>query len=301
MEDIEKMLEECNKEIALIEDKEKRNIEFERIKELHRKYRGEDEVVPISDIMELIDEEKRKHPFKLMSKIPTLDSILDGFRDGNLITISGATGNGKTLLCQNLTEVFTNNDTNCLWFSYEVPIGEFVEKFEVPPLFYVPKQMKGNTMEWIEKKIVEGIAKFDTKVVFIDHLHYLFDISAIGKGINSSIAIGGIMRELKKLAIKWNVIIFLIAHIGKTITNEMPGLEAIRDSSFIAQESDLIIMVSRIKTKDKNGNLVYTDEAKISIEKNRRTGKNGWVEVKCVNNKFIEVVPETYQSLGIGL
>ena len=151
-------------------------------------------------------------------------------------------------------------------------------------------------MEWIEKKIIEGVAKFDTKVVFIDHLHYLFDISAVGKGVNSSIAIGGIMRELKRIAIKWNVIIFLIAHIGKTITNESPGLDAIRDSSFVAQESDLIIMVSRYKTKDKNCKLIYTDEARISVEKNRRTGKNGWVDVLCVNNKFKEVIPETYES-----
>lgn len=100
------------------------------------------------------------------------------------------------------------------------------------------------------------------------------------------------------MAIKWNVIIFLIAHIGKTITNDSPGLDAIRDSSFVAQESDMIIMVSRCKTKDKNGNLVYTNEAKISVEKNRRTGKNGWVDVLCVNNKFQELIPETYESKG---
>jgi replicative DNA helicase len=298
---IEQMLEACNKDIALIEDKEKRRAEFERIKELSRKYRGEDEVVSVEDIISQLDVEKRKNPFKLMTKIPKLDDIIDGFRDGNLVVVSGPTGNGKTLLCQTLTDTFTKDETNCLWFSYEVPIAEFVEKFDVVPTFFVPKQMKGNTMEWIEKKVVEGIAKHDTKVIFIDHLHYLFDISAIGRGINSSIAIGGIMRELKKIAIKWNVIIFLVAHIGKTITNEAPGLDAIRDSSFIAQEADLIVMVSRYKTKDKNDSLIYKDESRISVEKNRRTGKTGWIDVKCVNNKLIEFAPATYESEGINL
>jgi hypothetical protein len=37
-------------------------------------------------------------------------------------------------------------------------------------LFYVPEIMTGNTLLWVEKKIIEAIAKFNSKVVFISTL-----------------------------------------------------------------------------------------------------------------------------------
>jgi ATP-dependent Clp protease ATP-binding subunit ClpA len=55
--------------------------------------------------------------------------------------------------------------------------------------------MRGNTLTWVEKKIIEGKAKYNSSVVFIDHLHFIVDF-----GENMSIEIGKTMRELKRMA-----------------------------------------------------------------------------------------------------
>jgi hypothetical protein len=47
---------------------------------------------------------------------------------------------------------------------------KFLDRGEQPPLFYVPEIMTGNTLLWVEKKIIEAIAKFNSKVVFISTL-----------------------------------------------------------------------------------------------------------------------------------
>ena len=63
--------------------------------------------------------------------------------------------------------------------------------------------IRGITLDWIEEKIIEGIAKYNTKVIFIDQLDF---IVAFGKE-NRADMIGKVMRDLKGLAKKWNVVI----------------------------------------------------------------------------------------------
>jgi len=197
-----------------------------------------------------------------MTDIPKLDDIIGGFREGNLVVISGATGMGKTSVAQSLTENF---DEKTLWFSYEVPVAEFMTKFREAPLFYLPKSIIGDTVSWVENKIVESMAKFDTRVVFIDHLHYIVE---------------------KKIALKWGIIIFLIAHLKKTKITDVPEIDDMRDSSFIAQEADIVMVVTRLKQEDSDE---FSNEALVSVLKHRRTGKTGTVKLLYHDHKFNEV------------
>ena len=65
---------------------------------------------------------------------------------------------------------------------------------------------------------------------------------------NMSFVIGECVRGLKQLAIKHNIVIFLIAHMTKTRPDEEPGLGHTRDSSFIEQEADTVVYVWRHKS-----------------------------------------------------
>jgi replicative DNA helicase len=218
--------------------------------------------------------------------LPTLDNYLEGFREGDLVVVSGITKGGKTTFCQTLTHSFSEQKISCLWFSYEMAKLEFMEKFgNNLPMFTMPQKLKGNSLKWLEERIVESMAKYGTKIVFIDHLHFLLDMSFLGqnKGGNMSLIIGGIMRELKKIALYRGITIVLIAHTAKIKFEAEPSLSDIRDSSFISQEADTVLMIWR------NRSALKPNQAVLAVLANRRTGQNGTIDLLLKDKRFIEV------------
>jgi replicative DNA helicase len=214
--------------------------------------------------MALEIEAQSEPEFKVKSGFPTLDKLVDGFVGGELITISGLTKNGKTLFAQSLTAKFTEQNEYPLWFSYEVTPKYFLKAFPELPLFYMPRRLKMNAQTWLLERTQEAFSKFHTRIIFIDHLHYLFDIA---QARNPSVEIGTVIRRLKTFAVDNNYVIFLLCH-----TNKAAGYDkevdstALRDSSFIAQESDTVFIISR-NTKQPERN-----EAKLLVDFHRRTG-----------------------------
>lgn len=223
-------------------------------------YDGEDKVISAHE-MYLSFKEKDQFTVNVKSGIPSLDYYCEGFRDGELITISGKTKNGKTLLAQSLTHNFTQHNYMPLWFSFEVPARQFISQFEKVPFIYMPSKLKAHAMGWIEDRIMESFQKYHTRIVFIDHLHYLFDIQ---KSRNPSLDIGAIIRRLKGIAVENEFVIFLLCHTSKA-KDENESYESIRDSSFVAQESDCVIMVKRTPEEGDS-------YARARVEFHRRTG-----------------------------
>lgn len=225
-------------------------------------YDGEDQVLPSSELLKRIIADRPKGE-KIMSKIPTLDRTIGGFYPGQLIVVSGVTGHGKTTLCQTFTKNMSEQLTNPLWFSYEVNDEDFINTFhpDYRQHIYMPAKLKDNTLVWLEERIVESMVKYETAVVFIDHIHYLVQMNSRQ---NMSFVIGECVRGLKQLAIKHNIIVFLIAHMTKTRPEEEPGLGHTRDSSFIEQEADTVLYVWR-HNEDK-----YLTICKVA--KNRKRG-----------------------------
>jgi hypothetical protein len=199
---------------------------------------------------------------RVKSFIPSLDSAIEDFRDGELIVISGPTKNGKTLLAQTLTANFVKQQYFPLWFSYEVPARQFLSQFPDLPLIYLPAKLKAHAMKWFEERIEESFIKFHTRIIMIDHLAYLFDLA---RTRNPSIEIGQIIRQLKTLAVNGGFIIFLLCHTTKGASEGNLSYESIRDSSFISQESDSVLMIKRTPNVAENA-------ARLRIEFHRRTG-----------------------------
>jgi len=194
------------------------------------------------------------------SKIPALDKACENFVDGELYVISGPTKSGKTTFCQTLTHNFTEQHNYSLWFSYEVPPKLFMKGFEdEEPLFFMPEKLMDRSMDWVEYKILESLEKFQTRIVFIDHLHFLFDLVSRG---NVSLTIGNVIRRLKHLCNSKGLIIFLLCHTTKGSGDDEISYDNIRDSSFVSQESDCCIMIKRT---DNN-------EGQLRVEFHRRSG-----------------------------
>lgn len=185
-----------------------------------------------------------------------------------------------------------------MWLPFEEGAEELIQKFldrgEEPPHFYSPARMSGDTLGWVEKKIIEGRAKYDAKIIFIDHLHFIVPFASE----RQDLAIGHAMRELKRMAKTWNIVIVLIAHLKKTRVDTQPTLEEIRDSSFVAQEADTVIMLWR-KAMRENGKMVITNNVNVSVQANRRTGKTGNVEFVFKDGRFLETAWELSDDFGM--
>lgn len=176
--------------------------------------------------------------------------------------ISGPTKNGKTLLAQTLTASFARQQEFPLWFSFEVPSKQFLEQFPELPLFYMPQKLKAHALDWLEERIRESFLKYRTRIIFVDHLHHLIDLARLK---NPSIEIGQVIRRLKNFAVNGGFIIFLLCHTTKGKSENNLSYESIRDSSFISQESDCVLMIKRRPEVAENA-------ARLSVEFHRRTG-----------------------------
>jgi RecA-family ATPase len=207
--------------------------------------------------------ENQDNFIKVRSLIPSLDRAIEDFRDGELVSISGPTKMGKTLLAQTLTVNFSKQGHHSLWFSYEVPIRQFLSQFSGdPPLIYMPAKLKAHALDWMEARIYESFLKYHTRIIFVDHLHYLIDLARMR---NPSLEIGQVIRRLKTLAVSGGFIIFLLCHTTKGKSENDLSYESIRDSSFISQESDSVFMIKRTPDKGENA-------GRLRIEFHRRTG-----------------------------
>jgi len=236
-------------------------------------YEGEYKVISCKEALENSKNQKESN-YHFDSKIPALDELIDGFESGELIIVSGPTKNGKTALCQTFTINLEREGTKCLWFEFEVPERQFLKQFKDLPLFYLPKSLKHKDIDWIKDRILEGIIKYNTRVVFIDHLHYLIDLYTK----NASMDIGKAIRDLKRFAVENDIVIFSMAHMTKTKPGEALSEYSIRDSSFISQEADSTMIIQReakIKRKEGSEYLDYTGKTFLTVLNHRRTGTMG--------------------------
>lgn len=226
-----------------------------------KEYTGEDRVIT-SHEMDLLLKEEGQNFVNVKSKIPALDRAVGGFRDGELISISGPTKQGKTLICQTMTVEFCKQNQFPLWFSFEVPPRQFLSQFDELPYILMPRVLKPHALKWVEERITESFCKYRTRVVFLDHLHYLFDLA---RTRNPSIEIGTVIRRLKGMAVREGFLIFLLCHTTKGRGDENLSYDSIRDSSFVAQESDCVLMIKRTPELKEN----YSS---LRVEFHRRTG-----------------------------
>lgn len=236
------------------------------------------DVKPIFEVAE----EFRPLGKPIMTGMRDFDSAMDGgVRGGELITISGMSGHGKTSYALWLTKRITDSGVPTLWFTYEMNPWYLKEKFvalgaDSSLAAYVPIQHSGNSADFIKAHIEVAMEKHACKVVFIDHLHYLIPPE---NEQNISLVIGGVVRKLKQLAVETDSIIYLIAHMRKLQMGEKVDVNAVRDSALIINESDYVYLVERLKKKEKARaqELIpgddMTDVSRVSLAKNRRTGK----------------------------
>lgn len=253
------------------------NVEgLERLQNTMAQYDGEYRLIWSDELLKELETRPEIQTHKI--GVDLIDNVIGGLREQQLITIGGDTGHGKTSMGMFFVEQLErlNPLVIPLEQSNEELVSQRKERGYSIPKFLSPRSLADRvTVDWIEERVVEGIAKYNTKLVLIDHLGYVNDFGKENqfKGENTAYRIGQVMKGIKNLAKKWNVIVILLVHISQQDEGKPPSREAIKNSSDIAQESDMVWLVWRKNALRKKVR-VYENKTLLSLQKNRRTGKN---------------------------
>jgi hypothetical protein len=277
---------EVREYLATIETKDLENLDDAKAKSAFlsglAQYSGDDEIISTKEIVEQIKLEGAIEKF--YTGWSGLDSLLGGFSPGQLVVLSAPTKNGKTTFGMALTQNMSKYSPT--WFPFEESAHELVNKFlergQEPPLFYVPKALVDNKLDWIEKRIIESLLKHKSRIFIIDQLDWLTNEKQfLGPEINN------IMKGLKRIAKTWGIVIIVMAHITKLDPEIPPTMNDLRDSGNIANKCDTLIMMWRdVKREAKV--LKVSNNTFISVQLNRRTGKTGVLKFGYENGKYLE-------------
>lgn len=232
-------------------------------------YVGDDQIVHSLQLEDEIQELEKED--RHMTGVTRLDEILDGFRSNQLVAISAPPKAGKTQFCVHIARSMKNPTM----FLFEESPAEVLYKYKkkgLPlPRFYTMQTNLTDGMEQLYRKMIEAWIKYDSKIFFVDHLHYLLDDDSRD---NTSYKIKKVMQELKEFAKLHGFTIILIAHMTKGHFTEPPGIEAIRDSSFIPQYADTTIILWRETyqsgAKEHKNVYNYTNNLLINVALNRK-------------------------------
>ena len=250
-------------------------------------YYEDDELISIQDV----EFKGLSEPITIDVK-PINDLLEGGYREGELHIISGYAKDGKTTYCEWMTSMFSKRAIPVLWITYEMNINKLQNRFYKAGclkdlLCYVPKKHTSHLVSWVENKIIEGLDRFDTKVVFIDNLDFLTS-EIVDERTRNGVQ-RAVVGMLKRIANEKNIIVFLIAHIRKTPEDgREPRTQDISGTSAIYQLADSVMFYYRIREKAKRGepsSIFRKNEVKL-IFTEVREGHSGYVNMIYKDNKF---------------
>lgn len=271
-------VEELIKKIQ--EEKKKAEVEahsadgLARLQEVAAQYDGEYRLLWSDELVEQLKDKPRPKGYKM--NVQGLDELTGGFRPQQLVTVTAHSAHGKTSFGMFLASQM--EDLKPVVIPIEQTAEELVAQrldnnYSVPRFLYPEHLADMVSVDWIEERVIEGIAKFGTKMVVIDHLGYIDNLGEHRRE-NLAYRIGMVMKGLKGIAKRWDVVIVLLAHISQHDEGKPPSLEDIGNSSDIVKESDLVMLLWR-KNHYSNKVRVYENKTLLSIQKNRFNGKNG--------------------------
>jgi len=264
---------------------------------------GDCSVIPVKIARKAVPKRKINKDI-LLTNIKTIEPVgVDDYYgvvlgDDHEYLLGDFTVTHNTTMLMSITQNLTEKSA---WFTLEVTPQQFIRKMKargVLPEFYVPNENTESHIKWLEERIIESVVKYNTRIIFIDHIHMIMSLAKYQQNI--SLEIGDLVQRIKQLAIKYGLVIFLIAHCldNKTAPTAEIRKEDIRDSGMIIRIADTILGVWRIRNDDdvdvkrRPNDLDENDnKAKVRVLKNRKTGKLGAIALYHYDHYLTEHDP----------
>jgi replicative DNA helicase len=249
------------------------------------------------------------HDYSIPTGFSVLNRQLDEFRSSGLYVISGDTRIGKTTFILSLINKILSQETPIGLVSLEMTKTQLLTKLiaintEIP----FSKLSREDNFEINEdEKITNAHSRFNNdhlqihtpykrtiadiytlikqlkkenkiRILFIDDIHKIqIDSKSRIYAINREQEIGFIARELKRIALEFNIPIIAISQQNRNPNNVMemiyPKLSDLRDSGSIENEADAVIFIVR--------QCVYG-----LLQDNEGNNTQSIAELKILKNKF---------------
>lgn len=247
----------------------------ERINGVTRKAARQQNKLEMVDLQtEMTKAREHREPEGTIKGISTglqkVDKMTQGFVPGELLIISGQTSHGKSQLSNNIMLNVIRNGHKVMFITMEMTKQETADRFnnlthdEDIGEGKIFLNMRSDLAYTDVTKLVERAKEKGCDMVVIDHLHY-FSRSVE----NATQEISKIVKEFKGAAVLYEIPIILICHVRKMAPKKHPTLEDLRDSSLIAQDADMVLIVWR----DESPNASNPNEVEVSLWKNRNRQK----------------------------
>lgn len=263
----------------------------------------------IKDLDEWLDSGEALNGLQL--PFPTINRFLSGFKEEDLIIISGDTGVGKTTICFNIIRHFLEQGHRCLVFLLEGKIKYHVlrmmsaeteiktadiqkDKSIVPewdklklkfsdyPLYFYSGAQNDLNSKKLSDLLLVAVKLYDIDFVLIDNLQKFI------KGDNEQIVqeTSRTVSTIKDLTVDLKIPIVLVSHIRKPEKERKRiSMHDAKSSSTIYQDADIFLTLWNNKGRSDDD-----DEMVLSIEKNRM-GEGG-VDIDMVYEKDIGLYRE---------
>lgn len=255
----------------------------------------------------------RDNPRVIKTGLPSLDKLIGGFEKGELITLGGYSGGGKTTLALNIATNVAKEGLKVLYFSLEMTKTEMHKRLvcsatgihdfanmtadEFNRLIEASKSLEHDLpLRFLDDgdMTVEKIAAVcggekDVALVVIDHLHILKSDRTFK---DQYALLTYITRRIKMMAADLNIPVLLLSQMNRAnAAREVkePTMSDLRGSGSIEQDSNLVMFVYTAENllkfqEPKEGTKKHQaweealeqakGKAQISVVKNRR-GRTG--------------------------
>ena len=203
------------------------------------------------------------------SSFPRLNTILKGFRSGELIVFTGPTGSGKTTFLSQLSIDIAREGYPVLWGSFEIKNPTLVKKM-------VQQYHKEGSLENIEHNNLElvfddfenlpikflnfygstdinrtlDVMKFshnrdDTKYIIIDNLQFMMPRVSANHGHSVFTIQDQVLDQFRVFATKYNITVFLVIHPRKEDVSKDLSVSSIFGTAKASQEADSILILQK--------------------------------------------------------
>lgn len=258
------------------------------------------QVLPVNHVVRLADVESvdLNDLERIRTGFSNLDRVVDGFFMGQLVLLTGKRGEGKSTLMGQLMAEALNQGYKVLAYSGELPgyqfkrwldfqlagpqnvlttynvysdpryslEGETVQRlnrwYYDNAFLYDNNSLNGDEYESLLETIEKTIQRYGVKLVCVDNLMTAIDVaSADSQYIQQS----QFVRSLKQIAVRYNVVVLLVAHPKKT-EGKVTDNDAVSGSSDITNRADIVLSYVKNSEGEAPGGKVF-------VMKNRMTGK----------------------------
>lgn len=240
---------------------------------------------------------------KIKTGVEDLDRCIRGMAMGQLVILTGKRGDGKsTFMSQMVAEALDQNRSVFVysgeladfhfkrWLNYQLAgpryLQDYTDQFGETS-WYLPDEVDtaisewyrdrawlydnnaivdGTEEEWLPDTIERMIQQYNVQLICIDNL--MTAMEKIGEQTNLYLAQSNFVGRLKAIAMKYSVVIILVAHPRKAGKDEtLDDNDLVAGSSDITNKADIVIKYSRCNEED------YGCDSLIKVTKNRIMGR----------------------------